>query len=659
MEQKTYNYQDWKEPFSVIDIVNKIIQDQDELATLGSDEELKEHLTPQELKSYENTLSKGITQYTKTLAKYGITFNRYSQEIYYPPQWFAEEQIDTVTTSFDHFGVKTGIKDKELVEAQKSLTTADLLKDDIPELHNDPIHKFLRKNKLYNTYFVLWRIQFAGLYESIPFHFIISMQNLFRYSNKLTYYKNKESNERIFTLNGMEISSSGSGKSARADFHKFLFKKVNVPIANISAPTPQSLRGSVDNQGGKVSLQEGMITNALLFIEEWKTTIKKCVKEENYTEYLLNLLEKSELEGDTLAAKSFVNTWLKEQSQPEDKKKYHLEKETYVYRIDETTTGTGDLVRKLKFKNHAGFLIYSQPILSRGAPTEIAIQKSLLDQGIYNRVLIAYDPRTVLPDQEKKYYDEQKEYHSKLLKLHNQDLLEIQDKLITQFEKYFQILPQKEIFLDPVFLNKLGLLMLEEENIPEKIRNIFTSIEKTETAMSKTSFLLSYGKRLKTVHCPLIIHTLTYLEGYEEPTKEIINIAIEFCNQRWVDFANYLEDALEEPIITKYAQNKDYKKIILEVIQGIFFKSKKENSEEANVYKHYPSKSQLQTKVKKHWSVKISDNFNIKQFTRTLEELENDELIKIVKQDDEGNNFEKNMSKVVLWDSDKNEVRYK
>ena len=70
-----------------------------------------------------------------------------------------------------------------------------------------------------------------------------------------------------------------------------------------------------------------------------------------YCSTLLDIFEKPELEADTLASKTLIQRWLKEESIPKEKRKYNIDKENFVYKIEEVENISGHISRKLKFKN--------------------------------------------------------------------------------------------------------------------------------------------------------------------------------------------------------------------------------------------------------------------------------------------------------------------
>lgn len=514
----------------------------------------------------------------------------------------------------------------------------------IDELKEDPLHIILKKNKFYKLFYSLYRLQFNGLYEDIPLHFIVFVQNILRYQGKLILP------ERVIKpLNCMIISASGKAKTARQDFCINIAKELKIPMEPVSQETSASLRGSVEipvnHEKYEFDIVPGSIKSCLLFIDEFRNALLRTKTDIQFKSYLLELAEKTEMKADTLKAKQVLVTYKKwteavEKATGDEKKELlamDLKCETDYYRMDFPT-------HNLLFKSKAGLFIYSQPITKQSSEEERRLQKSFcVSQGYFNRFIFRYNPTPLTPKDKIKYKADRIVYIKRMKSYHKvtDDSL-LLEKYTNEIVNLLKNLPKITMKFSTEFLADMQTKL--DNSISDEIYNLLNSSIQTTLRENMDS----YTDRMTYNMFTNLVYVLAYINGKDSPEEEEIKASIDFCNKSMKEYYNYLQEIHDEPSNVNFNANKIYNSLILDDIINYF--EQKTIANEVDIYEKYQTLTELMQNVKRRFIMLYSENnWSKKRFLEIIDSLESAKILKKLDVNpDTKKCFEKNRKKLVV-----------
>lgn len=540
-----------------------------------------------------------------------------------------------------------GSENKKAIEKlDKTLDSDSDYGLDIDELKDDPLHQLLMKNPFYKLFYSTYRLNFNGLYEDIPLHFVVLIQNIFRFQKKIGLPK-----KILKPLNCMIMSASGKAKTARMDFCIDIAKDLGVPMEPVSQETGASLRGTVTAPKNadkyEYDIVPGSIKSCLLFIDEFRNALLRTHQDTQFKSYLLELAEKNEMKADTVTAKQTLITYEKwklaietEEDEVEKKKLLQLDLkcETDGYRMD---FPTGNLM----FKSNSGLFIYSQPITNQAGKTERDLQRSFcLSQGYYNRFIFRYNPKPLTPVIKIKYKAERITYIKRMKAYHNVKSDTILTKKYTkEIVKLLKQFPVTKMKADTEFIADLQAQF--DNSLPKNIRDLLSSEHQTLLRENMDS----YTDRMAYNIFPNLVYLLAYINGKNVPEAEEIEATINFCNKSMEEYYLYLQEIMEEPIHGQFANIKVYTNLIMTDICS-YFEEKTGDNITLDLYEKYPNSSGLLNNVKSKFKSLYSSNaWSNKKYQESISSLVSGNVIKVITEHpDTKNRFSKNAKKLII-----------
>lgn len=570
---------------------------------------------------------------------------------------------------------------------------------ELEDLDDDILHNFLKNNTVYQLYYTLWRLEFAGNYNWIPINFLIFLQSYLSFTNKFHIKSTNEHQNENMKLNVFGWKISGGGKSAIVKHNVALLKYLNIPAETYTnMGTEANIRGTVSYQNREVDVFSGAMGNAYIGFEEIKTLLRTCTKQENAAAFMLDLMEKNYIDAGTSSSKKLIDEYKKTNhigeynfiepiipskplnsllpskitkpltsitpSKPIKKTKPPTPLKTSIYRI--TTDKNKQIFdqSKVEFLNNANIVIMGQPILQNSSDVEKNAQRNFMfAQGFGFRGIHIWDNIKDTSIKKTRYSNEMTSFNNLRLKEVTEkfsDTVWSQQKLINHYQNLL-----KEA-LDQLPKNKNMIKTKPDCNnnlknysnwSPEwlEITTLVDDLVENNPGEEICDHLTSYQLRLQWKFIPCISYLLAYINGKEKPNTEIWKTSCKYCGKSLLNFKNYLEEVLEIPIRSKFTQIKDYGKPIMSHLKYMYNISKKRNEKEVDFVENYPNRKTFEKEIIPKITLTIG-KFNKKVYNETLNELIKLGVIKITNiHPIKNKNFKNNTYKIILMDKSSGE----